>query len=161
MRLPWLTTAIDTKSGRAIIDKLLIRHSTFRGDALLYVNGDSHGGIVFRNNRFQFEAGPSAVSLLYQADRCDPDAARFDSNEWYGPASMDFYFGKPEVSRVKYPAFAERVGETGQWVERPAANPAAGLESFTGKETAGAIAEVRTGKIDTTALLEHLREGLQ
>ena len=37
---------------------------------------------------------------------------------------------------------------------------AAGLETFTGKDTAGAIAEVRAGAVDTAALLQHLREGL-
>ena len=152
-----ITTEYTNSQGGVVqIDGLSISDSTFRGRLLIYSSGTKYDGVTLRGNRFQHADVVTAGQELAYFQHADPAAATFDGNEWQGPLSMDFVTNGNAIVREKFAAFKARVGETGDWIERPAANPDAGLESF-----GVTFDDVRAGTVNAADLYNHIAEGLR
>lgn len=142
---------------------LTIEDSTIRGHLLAYWTGKQSQSVVFRRNRFQYTAGLSPASDLFYADGPgDPAGATFDGNAWFAPKDMSYTVqDESGTHRMTFEGFNLYTGGTDRWERHNAENPDAGLESFTGKDKADAIADVRAGEIDAADLYQHIAEGLR
>ena len=142
------------------IDQLAIEDSTFRGHLVAYMNGSRSKNVALRRNRFQSIGDMGTTLEVFYSDQ-DPGPATFANNVWYAADHLDYVVVKPTVTRTKFDEFKQRSGETGHFERIDAATPTAGLETFSGKNTADVLKDVRSGSIDITGLFDHLRDGLR
>ena len=122
------------------------------------VSGGSMHEITAARLRRCYEIYPEYLSGIDALDVTDNTCGQYGSIGYWG---RDIETPSPPVT------MSGNVSDTDTgldgWTQRAAApsNPAAGLETFTGKDTPGAFADLRAGRIDTAALLDHIIRGLR